>query len=214
MHIALRAASSNAVAGQNAPSLQNLLTVALRFSTAPPIFLVLLFATSHNRNMSIVQPLPVNTAPPIHSIWRDVSQSTFRTRIDQLQRKTDVPGESKTHTYEAWRRQTGVPHESPHLLPSDVEERVVNDIAFIAANRKDVNSVSAVALEEQRSAHGLIVRLAANGAIEVLVINTLSSIFGLLQDCALKSGLPRRACRSSSFAHSRLTFPRAFARQM
>ena len=73
------------------------------------------------------------------------------------------------------------------MLPFDVEERLANDFAFIAAAKKDVEAVSAVALEEAVNSHSLTVRLAANGNISDGVISRLASILVTLQNCARKS---------------------------
>lgn len=133
--------------------------------------------------------LSVNTAAPGDSIWRDVSQGNFRRQIDDLKRKNNVPGKPKVYQDKLWLKRRASSHEPSRLLPLKVEERIVNDLAFVAAARKDVKSVSAVALEEVNNSSGLMIRMAANEAIESRVIDTLTSIFGLLQDCAGKSGL-------------------------
>ena len=135
-----------------------------------------------------VHPLkvPVNTAAPGDSIWRDIDQARFRKQIDDLKHKNEVPGAPNIHNFKTWRKRRDEP---PRLLPLEVEERIANDIAFLAAARKDVKSVSAVALEEANDSGGVTVRLAANEVIEAPVIGALGSIFSLLQDCAGKSGL-------------------------
>ena len=140
--------------------------------------------------MSISQPLPATTAPPNRSIWKHVDERTFRKRIDQLHRKNNVPADHKVHTYQAWQGRRDVSHEVYSSLPFDVEERIANDLASIAAARKDVKAVSAVALEEQENGRGLIVRLATNDAILASVRDVLRSIFVLLQDCATRSVQP------------------------
>ena len=139
--------------------------------------------------MSVSQTLPVATATARDSIWRDVDQGRFRKRVDDLRRKNDVPDLPKTYDCQTWQRKNGPGRTGARLLPLEVEERIANDTAFIAAARKDVKTVSAVALEELHAGSGLVVRLAANGEIEQPVIDTLVTIFTLLQDCATKSRL-------------------------
>ena len=146
--------------------------------------------------MSVSQELPVATATARDSIWRDVDQGRFRKRVDDLHRKNDVPDLPKTYDCHAWQRKNDPGRTGARLLPLEIEERIANDTAFIAAARKDVKTVSAVAFEEVHAGSGLVVRLAANGAIEQPVIDTLVTIVTLLQDCATKSQL--------HYCHSRL----------
>ncbi|KAL6719933.1 hypothetical protein ACLMJK_001854 [Lecanora helva] len=136
---------------------------------------------------AIPHKLPVNTARPDDSVWRYINQENFRKRIHDLKRKNDVPGVPEAHDCQAWQRERSSTHERrDKLLPIEIEEQIANDIAYVAAAQKDVKSVSAAALEEVNNAGGLIVRLTANEAIEVVVLDTLRSIFELLQTCAVK----------------------------
>ena len=154
---------------------------------------------------------PVNNSAPNQSIWQHLNQSEFRQRIQKLMDKNDVPGKPMIHTYTAWRNRQASRYDDVSVLPFDVEERVANDIAFIAAARKDVKTVSAVALEEQNYSQGLTVRLSANGIVEAPVKDSLTSIFGLLQKCAMKGELRRRA---QSFVVLHAYYLRALTRQM
>ena len=136
--------------------------------------------------MSITQPIPVNTATAKQSIWRDVNQGAFRKRVDDLKRKTKTPGEASVHTYQAKPEGKASSNTKIRVLPFNVEERVANDIAFLAAAQKDVVAVSAVALEESIDSHRLTLRLAANGPIQPSVADGLRSLLELLQACAAK----------------------------
>ena len=147
-------------------------------------------------SMSSLSPLPVNTASKTTSIWRDVEQSLFRQRIDDLHRKTDhCPGRPREFSQASWQAKAPSQILANHVLPFQVEERIANDIAFVAASRKDVESVSAVALEEHRDSQGLSVRIAANGSINSAVIETIEAVLSLLQDCARKSAFSRLVSR-------------------
>lgn len=137
----------------------------------------------------MAQLLPVSTASPKDSIWQNLDQGAFRKRIDDLKAKNDCPGDPKEHTQKEWRRRSASTSGSNRTLPFDVEQRVADDLAFIAAAQKDVKAVSAICLEEGFDSHGLTVRLATNGAIPSIVIDSLRSVFDLLELCAKKRGL-------------------------
>lgn len=137
--------------------------------------------------MSVPLPQPVNTASKQNSIWRDLDQSNFRKRIDDLGVKSnDYPGLPQVHSSRDWLSQHNASDEVNHVLSMNVEERLANDVAFLIASQKGVELVSAVALEEFTGSDGLSIRLAANGGISETVIDVMRSISVLLQKCATK----------------------------
>ena len=134
--------------------------------------------------MPAERPLPVNTASKKDSIWRDINQSAFRKCIHDLAEKNDFRGNQKVHSHQEWKDREIASNDKNHVLPFDVEERLANDFAFIAAAKKEVEAVSAVVLEEAADSQSLIVRLAANGTISEVVMSRLTSILATLQKCA------------------------------
>ena len=154
------------------------------FCCLPLVTLDPIYATYVFVKMPAEQPLPVNTASKKDSIWRDINQSAFRKCIHDLAEKNDFPGNQKVHSYQEWKGRGIASNDRNHVLPFDVEERLANDFAFIAAAKKEVEAVSAVVLEEAADSQSLIVRLAANGTISEVVMSRLTSILATLQKCA------------------------------
>ncbi|KAL9077166.1 MAG: hypothetical protein Q9161_000432 [Pseudevernia consocians] len=135
--------------------------------------------------MSSPEPLPVSTASHERSIWRDTDQYNFRKHIVDLQQACNkTPGDPKVHVHEDWHGRRPPGSEDGRILPFQVEERLSNDLAFLVANQKDAETVSAVALEEIVEPSGLITRLAANGAVKEGVLDALRAIFCILEKCA------------------------------
>ncbi len=138
--------------------------------------------------MLSTEKLPVDTASPRNSIWRPIGWDTFRKHIVTLQRATnEVPGDPKVHSAIEWQAEHADDIGIKRLLPFDVEQRLADDIAFLAAAEEGPKEVSAVALEEQTQHEGLVVRLAANGLIPRGVKETLGAMLDLLNKCASRS---------------------------
>lgn len=134
--------------------------------------------------MSSSPPLPVSTASDERSIWRDTDQCKFRKHIIDLQQAcNNIPEDPKLHVPEDWNGRRPPSNDDGRVLPFEVEERLSNDFAFLVANQKDAERVSAVALEEIVEPPGLIARLAANGGVQEGVVNALQAIFSILEKC-------------------------------
>lgn len=140
--------------------------------------------------MSSPEPLPVSTASNERSIWRHTDQYNFRKHIVDLQQACNkTPGDPKVHVHEDWHGRQPPGNEDGRILPFQVEERLSNDLAFLVANQKDAETVSAVALEEIVEPSGLITRLAVNGAVKEGVLDALRAIFCILEKCAQRRAL-------------------------
>lgn len=138
--------------------------------------------------MSRDQLQKVNTATARASIWRGLSQATFRNDISTLQQDSnEVPCDPKVHTREEWRNPRIRQDDPSRILPFQVEQRLADDFAFLAAADEGVKAVSAVALEESVDPAGLVVRLAANETVPKGVPDTFKAMFDLLRQCASKS---------------------------
>ena len=135
--------------------------------------------------MSNGKLLPVRTASAKESIWRDTNIDTFRRNIVSLQHASNkVPSDPEDHSASLWLAQRTNTVNSIRVLPFDVEQRVADDLAFIAAAEEGVKSVSAVALEEHVGEAGLTIRLAANEIIPNGVPSTYRRLFDLMGQCA------------------------------
>lgn len=134
------------------------------------------------------QFLSVNTSSAPKSIWRGLGHDQFRTNIVALQRASNqVPCNPKIHTRKEWHNPKIRHHDASYVLPFEVEQRLADDFAFIAAAEEGVKAVSAVALEERRDPAGLTIRLAANETVPERVPDTFKKIFNLLGRCAQRS---------------------------
>lgn len=134
------------------------------------------------------QLLSVNTSSIGKSIWGDLGFDRFRTNTVALQQASnEVPGDPKVHTRNEWRNPR-IRHDDPsYILPFEVEQRLADDFAFIAAAEEGVKAISAVALEESLGPAGLTIRLAANESVPECVPDIFKKIFNLLGRCARRS---------------------------
>ena len=138
--------------------------------------------------MPRAEPLAVNTPSQSDSVWRDVGWNNFRKYIVTLQRTSnEVPGDPLVHSAVEWQAARRESDNVERALPFDVEQRLADDIAFLAAAEEGPYEISAVALEEQDEPGGLIVRLAANQVIPRGVEDTLRVMFDLLNQCSSRS---------------------------
>ena len=129
--------------------------------------------------------LPVRTASANQSIWRGTNLNTFRTNVVTLQDVSSrVPSDPEDNSACLWLAQGKKAVNSVHLLPFDVEQRVADDLAFIAAAEEGVKSVSAVALEQHVGVAGVTIRLAANETIPKDVPGIFRRLFDLMSQCA------------------------------
>ena len=135
--------------------------------------------------MSKVKLLPVRTASANQSIWRGTNFDTFRRNVVTLQHASNkVPSDPEDHSASLFLARRTNAINSIHLLPFHVEQRVADDLAFIAAAEEGVKSVSAVALEQHVGAAGLTIRLAANETIPENVPSIFRRMFDLMSQCA------------------------------
>ena len=134
------------------------------------------------------EKLAVDTASFGNSIWRNVRWNTFRTHIVALQRASnEVPSDPLVHSATQWQAAHRESSDDARTLPFDVEQRLADDIAFLAAAEEGPKEVSAVVLEEQHEPRGLIIRLATNQSVPRGVEDTLRAMFDLLNQCSSRS---------------------------
>ncbi|KAL8729712.1 MAG: hypothetical protein Q9166_004540 [cf. Caloplaca sp. 2 TL-2023] len=146
----------------------------------------------------------VKTASEEDSIWRGLGEDSFRRNFVALAKRTDsVPVNPKTYSWK--QRQISHPEaiNEQHILSVQDEQRLADDIAYLAASREGVEAVTAVALEERAQPTSLVIRLAANASIPDDVLVQVDTILGLLHDRAMEGVLHYRVC--SHFTADRLT---------
>ena len=132
---------------------------------------------------------PVRTAAEEHSLWRNLSEDAFRNSMFELIKVSGrVPCDTKVYTSQDWPNQQHS-HGDAHgrALSFDAEQRLADDLAFIAVPEKTAKTVSAVAVEEEYDPRGLIFKLAANQGVASQTRVAFSEIFKLLELCTLKS---------------------------
>lgn len=140
---------------------------------------------------------PSRTAAKEDSIWRDLSEDTFRKNILELGKASEqVPCDSKAYVVGDWQdQQDSYGDSNGRILPVAAEQRLADDLALIAVPAKFARTVSAVAVEESHDHQGLTVRVAANQGVANESRDAFSQVFELLASCACKS-LPSRLLMS------------------
>lgn len=132
--------------------------------------------------MSTTVRLPVRTAASKQSIWLGLGENQFRTHVVGLERESNqVPDDPKFHSLQDWERDHA---QLGHRLPLIIEQRIADDIAFIAAAEEGVAAVAAASLEELVDGQGLRFRLAMNAGVPVKTREVLRLIFDTLATCA------------------------------
>lgn len=134
--------------------------------------------------MSTIAWLDSCTAQSSNSIWRDVSEDTFRRHLVQLEERTNaVPMEPETFLLETWQsRRSSATNEG--LLPFAIEHQLANDFALLAAVEEGAQSVSAACIEEWSNGEGMTVRFAAMDAVKSKHQDALRGVARVLMDTA------------------------------
>jgi hypothetical protein len=101
------------------------------------------------------------TASQDNSVWLDLTEDDFRQHLVILQRKTGpVPMDPQVFSLKDWNSNS--PYiNSLYKLPLDVEQRLADDFAFLAAVEEGGQSVAAVCIEEHFQSPGMTLRFAA-----------------------------------------------------
>lgn len=133
--------------------------------------------------MAASQLLPVTTACPENSVWRDVSLTDFRKNVDSLKRVAEIAQDNEIYV----RRSTEDTRllDAHYALPFEIEKTFVNHLAFVAAVEKAAVRVTAVSLEE--GSDSVTVRLVSNDPVLPAVEKTFRDILNLLSGCAKRS---------------------------
>ena len=138
--------------------------------------------------MSSVVRLPVRTASNKQSIWRDLSESTFREHMVALAKASkEVPAGPQVHSLPEWQQKHQGNNSVIQQLPIELEQRFADDFAFIAATEDNAKAVSAVGLEERPDGAGMTVRLAGNDTLPPQTAASLQAVLDDLGQCASRS---------------------------
>jgi hypothetical protein len=131
-----------------------------------------------------MEAAPARTSGKNHSIWKPLSENTFRKHILQLcSASRDVPVDPHVHTKETWQARCERTAVEDTTIPLTVEMQVADDFAFLAAATEGARSVSAAAIETVEDPKGLIIRLAANNGVATPVKQALTEMLDSLQLC-------------------------------
>lgn len=130
-----------------------------------------------------MNPLDSNTASKQDSLWKGLSEKTFRRTIADLKKVSgEIPGELRRYSLTEWERHHTDHNVTQRSLSLEDEQHLADDLAYIAASRERGKGVSAVALEEHCNSPGMTVRLAANSSIPAQVPEKLNAVFSLLHN--------------------------------
>ena len=124
----------------------------------------------------------VNTASEDNSVWKGLNENVFRSTIAKLgDSSKNLPSDPRVYSLATWELQHSTSDNGEWSLSLQDEQRLADDLAFIAASKDGGKAVSAVALEEQVNPPGLKVRLAVNRPIADEVPKQLNTLFTFLR---------------------------------
>ncbi|RDW66570.1 hypothetical protein BP6252_10205 [Coleophoma cylindrospora] len=129
----------------------------------------------------------VCVASPDRSIWRDLSEETFRQHLVTLEERTNaIPVDPQVFSIADWvPRSAGQGEKKSHVLPIDVEQRLADDFACLVAVAEGAQSVAAVCIEEHLQPVGLTLRFAARDlSFNNEIKTTLQAVFDILAHVA------------------------------
>jgi hypothetical protein len=124
--------------------------------------------------------LQPDTAPSGRSIWSGVDRPTFQDRVNFLEAQ-NVVGDLSTSTAQNLNVQ-----DQRYLLPLASEQRLADDIAFVAAYEPGAGYVSATTVEALKGGPGIRVCLAANRGVTTAAGDEIRKFLILVERCARK----------------------------
>ncbi|ROT38122.1 hypothetical protein SODALDRAFT_344896 [Sodiomyces alkalinus F11] len=122
--------------------------------------------------------LPTRTASPESSIWIDPTETAFRKRVVELEKLTNaVPLDSQIFDLTEWSaNHPPSPQHNFRLSPSE-EQRLADDISYLAAVGEGAQSVAAATVQEPSS-----ITIASVDAIDSASQSFLRSLLDVLSD--------------------------------
>jgi hypothetical protein len=124
-----------------------------------------------------------DTAPSYRSIWSGVNQSEFRDRVKVLEAQNIVGNLSTSNSQDL------DSHDPRYLLPLASEQRLADDIAFLAAYEPGAGYVSAATFGALEGQPGIRICLAANRGVTEAAEAELRKFLALVEQCARKGSL-------------------------
>jgi hypothetical protein len=127
--------------------------------------------------------LQPNTAVSSRSIWFAVDQLTFHDQVKFLEAQ-NVAGKLSTSDAQVLNL-----HDPRYLLPLASEQRLADDIAFLAAYEPGAGYVSATTVEALEGKPGIRVCLAANRGVTEAAGEHIRRFLSLVEQCARKGSI-------------------------
>lgn len=128
--------------------------------------------------MAKPKQLDPGTASRERSIWESIDRMRLESQTQALHAKQHVSGR-RSYTTPATSMS-----DSLYPLPVEIEERLANDLAFIAACQPKANFVTAVAIEQGPDKASLVVKLATNEGASDEVSSHFDDIFATMRSHA------------------------------
>jgi hypothetical protein len=136
--------------------------------------------------LAVQQMLHPDTAPPDKSVWTGVDQPAFIARAKFLESQ-NVVGDLSTSVASADADSEDVKVQDPrYLLPLAAEQRLADDLAFLAAYEPGAGYVSATTVEAFDGEPRIRVCLAANRGVADAAGGEIRRFLGLMEWCARK----------------------------
>jgi len=120
-----------------------------------------------------------------NTIWTPIREDRFlRTILEVRAVFAQVPREACTHD-----QKSGRAYSEDHILPYNLEYQLAQDIAFIAAHKEGVHTVSAATVAGRSMAQGLTFTIASNSGVGLSVREAFLGIGSCLERCAQKGNI-------------------------
>jgi hypothetical protein len=143
------------------------------------------------------QMLNPDTAPLGRSVWSRVDQPTFLLRARFLESQNIVGDLSTSLAVTADDCENGNGQDPRYLLPLASEQRLTDDLAFLAAYEPGAGYVSATTVEAFDGETGIRICLAANRGVTNAAGEEIRKFFDLVERCARKGATLSQVCRTT-----------------
>ena len=117
---------------------------------------------------------------PLMSLWIGSEQQRFTNAVSKLQNLSEIPNNPTTHDILTYRSRSSDPQREWQLDITE-EQRLADDLAFLAASQQGAKYVSAVTVEEHRSPMAISIKVSSNDGINSVVIETFKRIFAAIE---------------------------------
>lgn len=129
--------------------------------------------------------LPHSASQTPNTIWTPIAEDRFLRSVQEIQTESkQIPGAACTHD-----QKSGKAHSEDYVLPYNLEYQLAQDVAFIAAHKEGVHTVSAATVEGKSTEQGLTFTIASNSGIEPWVRDAIRGIGVCMESCARKGNI-------------------------